>query len=94
MDEAQLGRFVQWKHAASRVHQANARMTSKRMQLVRTMNMAEKFSEFEKFFFVYQMDFRGRKYVTSSFLSPQGPDYARALLEFGEGKPLGDRGRY
>ena len=44
--------------------------------------MAEKFSEYEKFFFVYQMDFRGRKYVTSSFLSPQGPDYARALLEF------------
>jgi len=94
MDEAQLGRFVQWKHAASRVHQTNARMTSKRMQLVRTMNMAEKFSEYQKFFFVYQMDFRGRKYVTSSFLSPQGPDYARALLEFGDGKPLGKRGLY
>ena len=84
---------LQWKHAAfvcisKRLHDQQADATGEDDEHV------SKFSEYEKFFFVYQMDFRGRKYVTSSFLSPQGPDYARAKLEFGDGKPLGDRGRY
>lgn len=94
MDDAQLQRFREWKHAASRVHQANARLNSKRLQLVRTMAMAKKFSQFDEFYFVWQNDFRGRKYVVSSFLSPQGPDYAKALLKFAKGVPLTQEGKY
>lgn len=94
MNEAQLLQFKEWKHAASRVHQANSRMSSKRMQLVRTMQMARKFADFNEFFFVWQNDFRGRKYVVSSFLTPQGPDYAKALLHFSEGVTLTEDGKY
>lgn len=94
MTDNQLLRFREWKHAASRVHQGNARLTSKRLQLVRTMAMAEKFSKFDEFFFVWQNDFRGRKYVVSSFLTPQGPDYSKALLTFSKGVPLTEEGEY
>lgn len=94
MSDNELLRFREWKHAASRVHQANARLNSKRLQLVRTMAMAEKFSQFDEFYFVWQNDFRGRKYVVSSFMSPQGPDYAKSLLTFAEGVELTQDGLY
>jgi DNA-directed RNA polymerase len=38
-----------------------------------------------------QLDYRGRAYCLP-MLSPQGADYVRALLEFSEGKPVGERG--
>mgnify|MGYP000078827415 FL=1 len=94
MTEAQRNQFKEWKHAASRVHQTNSRMTSKRLQLARTLQMAKRFDEYNEFFFVWQNDFRGRKYVVSSFLTPQGPDYAKSLLLFSEGVPLTSRGMY
>ena len=53
-----------------RVHQTNSRMT-KRLQLA-VLQMAKRFDEYNEFFFVWQNDFRGRKYVVSSFLTPQG----------------------
>tara|TARA_R100001460_G_scaffold3427_1_gene10402 strand:- start:7101 stop:9527 length:2427 start_codon:yes stop_codon:yes gene_type:complete len=94
MTEAERVMFKEWKHAAARVHQSNSRLTSKRLQLVRTMSMADKFKDFDEFYFVWQNDFRGRKYVVSSFLSPQGPDYAKALLTFANGVPLTSEGIY
>ena len=88
MDEHERERFVSWKHMASRIHQLNARNQSKRIQFVRTLQLAERFSQYDGFYFPYQMDFRGRKYTTVSFLTPQGTSYAKALLHFAEGKPI------
>lgn len=87
-------KFMDWKKAATSVYQTNARIMSKRLALVRTMKVAEKYSEFDEIFFVYQNDFRFRKYVCSSFLNPQGSDPTKALLHFAEGKPLGKKGAY
>ena len=50
--------------------------------------MAEKFSEYEGLYFPYQVDFRGRKYTVSSFLTPQGTEYAKALLTFANALPI------
>ncbi len=43
-------------------------------------------------FFPYFLDYRGRAYCVPYGLQPQGDDAARALLEFADGKPLGDGG--
>jgi DNA-directed RNA polymerase len=86
--ESEMIQFKQYKAAASRIHQTNARNTSKRLQFIRTIQLAERFSEYDAFYYPYQSDFRGRKYVTVSFLSPQGTEYAKALLHFADGKPL------
>ena len=41
-------------------------------------------------YFAYQADTRGRIYPVTGLLSPQGDDLMRSLLEFAEGKPLGN----
>lgn len=40
------------------------------------------------FHFPYQLDYRGRLYPLASWLSPQGGDLAKGLLEFSLGKPV------
>lgn len=84
----ELDKLIKWKKKATIVYDMNAKMNSKRIQLMRTLAMAEKFAPYEAIYFVYQCDFRGRKYTVNSFLTPQGPDYAKALLEFADKKPL------
>lgn len=88
MTPEELDMLIKWKKKATRVYDMNAKMTSKRIQLTRTLSMAHKFKDYEAIHFVYQCDFRGRKYTVNSFLTPQGPDYAKALLEFADKKPI------
>ena len=80
--------FMHWKTTASTIYSENARRFSKVLQFIRTMGMAKDMSEYDKFHFVYQSDFRGRKYTVSSFLTPQGPEYAKGLLLFSKGMPI------
>jgi len=80
--------FVDWKKDATTIYDENARRRSKVIAFIRTMGLAKKYAEIPKFYFVYQNDFRGRKYTVSSFLSPQGTEYSKALLTFAEGLPI------
>jgi DNA-directed RNA polymerase len=43
-------------------------------------------------YFPYNVDFRGRVYPISNYLSPQGGDLSRALLTFADAKPVGSTG--
>ena len=94
LNEADAIKFKDWKKAATRVYQFNARSMSKRLATTRTLQIAEKYKEFDEMYFVYQNDFRFRKYVTSAFLSPQGADPSKALLHFSNGRKLGKRGAF
>lgn len=58
------------------------------------LDQAEKFRDFEKIYFPYNMDFRGRAYPVPPHLSNVGSDLCRGLLMFAEPKPLGERGLY
>lgn len=77
-----------WKKAASKVHAANARNRSRRIQVRRCLDMARRFAKYPEFFFPHQMDFRGRLYAVPAFLTPQGADWAKGLLTFASGKPI------
>lgn len=46
------------------------------------------------FYLPHNMDFRGRAYTVPPHLSHIGGDMTRALLRFGDAKPLGERGLY
>lgn len=46
----------------------------------------------QTFYLPHTADFRGRVYPAVSFLSYQGDDLSRALMMFGEGRPLGPHG--
>ena len=61
MDPQLYQEFITWRENAANLYNENARISSKRIQFVRTVGMAEKFSKYDDIYFVYQSDFRGRK---------------------------------
>lgn len=81
----------EWRCAAAKVHQENLSIMGQRVGFSIALDIAERYKDFRKIYFPYQMDFRGRIYAVP-FLNPQGSDYHKALLRFSEGKPLGSEG--
>ncbi|WP_186589917.1 DNA-directed RNA polymerase [Synechococcus sp. MVIR-18-1] len=56
----------------------------------RTINIAEQFRDEERIYFPWFLDTRGRLYPSVSGLSPQGADYAKALLISAEGAGINE----
>ena len=80
--------FITWKKAAKAVRNINAMETGKRIGVAKTLKIASTMSRHERFYYPYQLDFRGRIYTIPSYLTPQGTDLAKGLLRFAEAKPL------
>lgn len=94
MTEEQLQLLEDWKHEASEIYTKEKERVAKSFQLARVIRMANEFSAYDKFWYVWTFDFRGRMYTATSGFSPQGPDVAKGMIRFAEGKPLGERGLY
>ncbi len=86
--EAQKQTLKEWKYIARQIQTKNHAQASKRLQISQTIHVAERYLDYEKIYFPYQLDFRGRIYAVPKFLNPQGNDPAKALLTFAEGKAL------
>tara|TARA_B110000967_G_C18848925_1_gene543569 strand:+ start:47 stop:1705 length:1659 start_codon:yes stop_codon:yes gene_type:complete len=82
--EDQKVEFKEFKSKRNKIYTENARNLSRRIQVERTIQLAEEYLAHDDFWFVWQLDFRGRKYPVESFLSPQNADYSKALLEFSQ----------
>jgi DNA-directed RNA polymerase len=65
----------------------NVANKGRRVQTARTHNLAQMFLD-QDFYIPYKMDFRGRLNTIPSFLTPQGNDISKGLLEFSEGEEL------
>jgi DNA-directed RNA polymerase, mitochondrial len=52
--------------------------------------VARKMRHENAFYYPHNLDFRGRAYPMHSHLTHLGSDLCRGLLEFSEGKPLGN----
>ena len=78
----------------------NARSKDERTRLAKvrrfhaTLEVAREMAEAERIYFPHHLDFRGRIYPIPEWLNPHGDDFARALLCFADGKPLGDEGPF
>jgi len=94
MDAGQVEAFTAWKRDAARLHTLERERVTSNFQAVRIMRMAEDYSQYDRFWYVQQYDFRSRMYSITSAFSPQGPDMGKALIEFADGKILGERGFY
>lgn len=81
-----------WRQETSKTHQINRSLMSRAFHIRKILVIAEKFKTEEEFYFPYCMDFRGRVYAIPMLLNPQGPDHAKSLLQFAEGKPVGEEG--
>lgn len=86
--------LMTWKRDAALAYDFNARQRSKRVAVAQKLFVADKFADEAAIYFPHYLDFRGRIYPFASYLNPQSSDSGRALLEFAEGKPLGERGLF
>lgn len=77
-----------WKKAARKIHEVNRRTRSDRLSTARLHWTAGKYLEIPQFWFMQQLDWRGRAYPVSYYLHPQSHDLSRSLLQFAEGKPV------
>lgn len=82
------------KAAKAQVHDQNIRLMSKRIAMGTKLWLADKFSSYEAIYFPHALDWRGRAYPVANYMHPQGDDTGKALLEFAEGKALGENGAY
>lgn len=80
-----------WKMKAAAVHRENIRLKSLRLAVSYGLQIAELLRGDERFYYIYQTDFRGRLYPCAQ-LHPQGTDWQKSLLEFADGVELGEHG--
>lgn len=88
LSEYEKEEFKNWRKRRNSIYQFNSKSMSKRIQVERTIQLAEDYRKFEQFWFVWQLDFRGRKYPVESFMSPQVADWGKATIEFANGVPI------
>lgn len=84
----------EWKRSAAQAYDRNARLRSKRVGVAQKLALAKRFLEEEELYFVHTVDWRGRAYPVATFVHPQADDAGKALLQFAEGKEIGDGGGY
>lgn len=94
MSEREKEEFTLWKRKAAALYTKEVARQSKAYGVSTVVSMASQYSRYDQFWFVYQLDSRGRMYASSSGLSPQGTDYNKALLKFKNGRPLGEKGLF
>mgnify|MGYP000412503149 FL=1 len=80
--------YKEWAINRARTHEYNTKSLSTRIQVDRTIGLAERYTVYDQFFFQWQLDFRTRKYPRESFLNPQVADYGKSLIEFAKGVPI------
>lgn len=88
MTEGQLAIFRSWKQECTRVYDEVGTSKSKRMAFTRMLGVARMMRRYDEFFFPHQLDWRGRVYPVSLYLTPQGNDAQRGILEFANTVPL------
>ena len=80
--------FLVWSRKRNSIYSHNNRTVSKRIQVERTLQVAEEYAKHDEFYYVWQNDFRSRKYASCTFLSPQSADWSKALLTFRTAVPI------
>lgn len=90
MTPEQFELFKAWKKSCAIIHERNAKAVSRRLSFTRMLSVARKFKDHEEIFFPHSLDWRGRVYPCSLYLTPQGNDAQRGLLQFANAVPLTD----
>ena len=67
---------------------------ARRMSFYHSLGVAQDMMDYERFYFVYQLDYRGRVYPHSDSFNPQTTSFIKAMLEFADGEYLTEDGYY
>ncbi|KAK3212300.1 hypothetical protein Dsin_017006 [Dipteronia sinensis] len=88
-DEAHLKK---WRWKVRTVKKENRERHSQRCDIELKLSVARKMKDEEGFYYPHNLDFRGRAYPMHPYLNHLGSDLCRGILEFAEGRPLGESG--
>lgn len=94
LTETQQEALTDWKHEAAEIHTQEKERRSKSFQISRIIRLASEYTKYNKFWYVWYYDSRGRAYPTTSGFNPQGADISKGLLVPHESKALGRTGWY
>lgn len=86
--ESKCEEYLEWVNRFKLITEKNQINTSKRLALDSTLAIAKEYLEVPRFYYQWSNDVRGRKYTCNGYLSPQGTEYAKALLLFTDGLPV------
>ncbi|EFN51901.1 hypothetical protein CHLNCDRAFT_27382 [Chlorella variabilis] len=78
----------------SRMQKKNRELHSLRCDMEYKLAIAREFVKEPRFYFPHNVDFRGRAYPMHPHLNHLGADLSRGLLQFAEGRPLGEHGLF
>lgn len=87
-NEEQKEAVAKWNKEAQQTYKSNIKLRSARLLTAQIIKLAQKYSKYERIYFPWNMDFRGRLYPIPVTLNPQGCDMTKSLLLFAEGKAL------
>ncbi|KAK1319048.1 hypothetical protein QJS10_CPB04g01794 [Acorus calamus] len=88
-DEMKIKR---WKWKVVTAKKENKERHSQRCDVELKLAVARKMKDEEGFYYPHNLDFRGRAYPMHPYLNHLGSDLCRGILEFAEGRPLGESG--
>jgi DNA-directed RNA polymerase len=86
--------ITEWASRKQATIERNIASDGRRFAVKQALHIAGKIEREERVYFPHTMDFRGRIYPVPPVVNPQGDDIGRSLLEFADGKPLGESGSY
>ncbi|XP_065854821.1 DNA-directed RNA polymerase 2, chloroplastic/mitochondrial [Euphorbia lathyris] len=84
--------LTKWKWKVRYVRKENRERHSRRCDTELKLAVARKMKDEEGFYYPHNVDFRGRAYPMHPHLNHLGSDLCRGILEFDEGRPLGNSG--
>ena len=80
--------FFEYANKIQRLEEKFMTIKSKSLVVKMGVHTANKYKDYDKIYFSYQVDFRGRLYPIQPHLNPQSTKAIKPLLMFAEGKPL------
>ncbi|KAK4367638.1 hypothetical protein RND71_011430 [Anisodus tanguticus] len=83
---------TKWTWKVKSVKKENRERHSQRCDIELKLAVARRMKNEEGFFYPHNVDFRGRAYPMHPHLNHLGSDICRGVLEFAEGRPLGESG--
>ena len=94
LTEAQKAEVKDWKILAKSMYGKEQQRKGQILAFMQSSKLAKELQDWEKFYFAYTCDFRGRVYCATAGLSPQGADTAKGLIHFAKGVALGKDGAF
>ena len=93
-DDADPKEIAERKRKRAEAFVLNCRIKGTRKIIPLRLALAERFGDEPRIYFPHQLDHRSRAYPVPQLINPQADHVGRSLIEFADGKPLGERGAY